>query len=311
MKTKNCKLSDILDVLRNGKGAMQAHFVYFEDTFIRDQLLLKVGREFDLFHFDELDELKQAKRSLFKPTIGIIKNTPETIKWLATRKPPITVLIELTDDPAEAELPGICMSLKSVAEANVVEAVVAWAIKRGFIVDPGAVTYGMANLTMAELKATLEFLALRDDNFVSLPAIKNELEEYEGNIFTVFDSLLSGNRWGWEKELGILLKTNAVRKILGSLTTQMTNILFCMQGKKGNVDYRTVAAASERKEGSMRMAMEKVKSMHFNDVRAVLLYNALAGLHLQLRRTVQPLNEEDTFRMALLKYFVDCGHAGN
>lgn len=310
MKTKNCKLSDVLTTLRNTKSNALAHMVYFEDSFIRDQLIKKMEREFDVFYFDDLDEMKLAKRSLFKPTIGFISNSPEVISWLSKHKPPVSLLIEVTGDVEKAELPGLCMVVHSHDEASIVAAIEKWSTERGFIADPGAVQYGLGQLTMSELKATLEFLALRDDNFVSLPAITQHLQEYEGNVFKVFDALLFGNRWAFEPELDVLLRTNPPRKILGSLTTQAINVLFCMQGKKGNVDYRTVAAATERKEGSMRVAMEKVKSMHFADVRAVLLYNCLLGLQLKLRRTVAPLSEVDTFRLALLNYFVECGYAG-
>jgi hypothetical protein len=312
MRTKNSKISDLLAQARLGaSGQANVTLAYFEDQFVLDQVILKLEKEFEVRQFgDDLEEYKLTKKGLFKKAVGLVNYSPELIEHLRAKRPGVATIIIVNDDQLKGEGPSVCLALKAHAGADMQTAFTNWAAKRGFAVDPAAIAFGLDNLTPDELKGLLDYVAMRDDGFVSLPAIQKEFELFEGNIFHLMDSLLFANRWGMEKELDTLLQNNVPHRILASLTTQTRTLMEALQGKKGRASAAAVAEVVEKKEQTIRMAYEKINSAHFNEVRLVLLYNALIGLTLQLRRTIPEITPNETMRMALLQYFVHAGYAG-
>lgn len=314
MRVKKAKISDLLTQVRQGvsKGANPTvSIVYFEDDFIRDQVMLKLKRECEIRQFGEdLESFKSARKGLFKPAVAMVYFSDDLIQYLTAKRPAMTTIIEVySEDLLENEAPTHCLRVQAHASGNMVEAFQKWAAGRGFTVDPEAIKYGLDYLYPDELKIVLDYLSFRDDGFVSYKAVEKHLEEFEGNIFNLMDKLLSGNRWHFEADLMLLLETNPPQKILSSLLTQTQNVLFSVQGHDAKVPPSAVANVTERSEGAIKVAYDKVKSMHFNTARAVYLYNALIGLTLQLRRGGD-LTPAEIMRVGLLKYFVSCGHLG-
>lgn len=312
MKVKKSSIADVLGAVRNSIQAKRnlLHFVNCDDPFVLSQVRLKLEKEFEVRDLLNVEELRLAKRALFKPSVAFMYFDPDEAEALRATMPQINVIVLVNSDQLSEKLNVQCMGLAAFAGEDLTEAFDRWLLSRGMQADPAAIKFALEKLPPLNLKPTLEMIGFRDNFWISLPAVEAEFEKINGNIFQLLDQLVRNDRFGFMAELDRVLADQVPHQVLASLLTNTQNLMFCLQGKKAGANYKQVAEVTGKSEGAMKNCMDRVRQSWFSEERLLLLYNALVGLTLQLRRRMPEMTDRDTLKFYLLKYMTQSGYAG-
>lgn len=302
-------IKNILDDLRNNPQGLQ--FVNAESHFMWDQLVRKMGRDFEIHYLDDIPSLFNANAGLFKPNVYIIKWTKgiqdDFDKF--TRKYPLKVrlIIRMTDSDDDDGNELRLKWLRNHNQEDMINAFLKWLADRGARAERGAIEVLLNTLTADEIKNMLDYVALRDDGLVTEAAIRAEMQTSEENIFQLQEDLIFGRKDQMLHQLDLLLEKSVPLQILASLTTQTRRIMQAMQAKEAKATAEQLAEVAGMSPGYARRCLDMTRNPFFKSPNSVLLFNALIGLRMQIIGSGDPL---ETLRIGLLKYIVDVGYAG-
>lgn len=313
MKYSTVKMADILTAMRSSKVPF-AKIVMAESQFMWEQLDIKLKLHWQVDYPKSFEELMSIRKSLFKPALAVIDYSDELFNKLLKKSPNVPTIVRMTSDTWEddPEKPNIHVDwLENLPAESLIKAFSAWLNSRGMAAEPEAITYGLEKLDSDVLKNTLDFIGLRDNNFISLKAIHGELEHFEISTFKLYDILMSLDRYTLIPTLEDIISNYAPQQILRTMISCNKATLVMMHAKSEHKSVNQAAEMSGLKPGALTIASDRVNSMHFNPMRPVMLHNRLTGLTLKLRRFGRDSTPEKTLKTELLSYFCDCGYLGS
>ncbi|EHM1384058.1 hypothetical protein KFS98_003545 [Salmonella enterica] len=303
-------IRNILDELRSNQSSLQ--YLNAESHFMWDQLMRKMTREFEVHYLDTIPELFNASTGLFKPNVYIINWYADIEADLEkfTKKYSIRtrVILRLTDEHDDDKNELRIKWLRNHDLDKMVGAFLSWLAERGARAERPAIELLLKHYSADEIKNTLDFIALRDDNLVTEAAVVAEMDQQEENIFLMQEHLIYGRKHQMLEQYELLLEKNPPLKVVASLLTQTRRIMQAIQAKKAGANAEQLAEITKISPNYARRCLDTVKNPFFKEPNAVLLFNTLIGLKESLMSSSQ--SSDEILRTGLLRYIASTGYAG-